>query len=141
MIGTIITVGVSFVGLSGLYAFKSYEISRGTYVFPKTRRALDEYALTLQQWLYVGWLFLTKLPHWVAYGSRRVAFIAALLIAAFARLVEDRSHRLARMIAHPYRRPRKKSHEDRGASPFIQEVVAHKQSLNSENSHPSDATQ
>lgn len=132
MIGTIITVAVSFVGLSGLYAFKSYELSRGTYFFPKTRRTLDEHALTLQQWLYVGWLFLTRLPHWTAYGSRRTAFIGALLLAAFARWVEDRSHRLARMIAHPYRRPRKKSQENHGASPFIQEVVAHKQSLSAE---------
>jgi hypothetical protein len=72
--------------------------------------------------------FFQALPHLLVYAGRRIAFIAALLLAAIARGTERRAHNLARIIAHPYRRPGRNKKAGNGSA-FLQEVAAHKEAL------------
>lgn len=93
------------VSLFLLVAFlvgKCIELKTGVVVAPTWRSAADTKARQLKELALRGEVELEQLPSHVWVLSRRGIHTLALLIARFARVMEERAHKLADFVSHKH---------------------------------------
>ena|SRR6185436_13173327 len=121
MLFAIIVFAFSFVGITGLFALKYWELQRERVVLPEFRRKNDMRAQRVKELAHAARVDLEKLLPEIVRVARILVHEAALALAALARFSERQAHRLADLVSH------KRGFERRETrSEFLKKVAEHK---------------
>ena len=117
MVSSIVFLG-SLIGLALLFVVKSYELSRGTLLFPKAHTFADDRARLLRGDLMRVSRAIEKLPARSLLVVRSMLHMAAVQAATVARSTEERLYALADKVSHKHRFDRKET-----SSQFLKQVT------------------
>jgi hypothetical protein len=112
---------ISVVGIGGLFALKYREIKQGVVVAESFRLSADQRAHQLKDLLNAAQVDIARVPPEAVRIMRFLVHEAALGFAAFARMIETQSHRLADVVSHKHHFERRETRSE-----FLKKVAEHK---------------
>lgn len=121
MTAAIVIFSFSLLGIGALFAFKRWEMGRGTLIAPAFRSRADVEAEKLKELAYAAWLDLGKVPPEALRTARVMVRELALALAALARFAEAQAHRLADFVSHKHGFERRETRSE-----FLRKVAEHK---------------
>ncbi len=109
------------VGITALFALKSWEVRNGRVFAPAIRMKMDRHALQAKELLVAARVDLAKLPPAVLRLGRFLLREIALGLAILARLSERKLHKLADFVSHKHRFEKRETRSE-----FLKRVSEHK---------------